>query len=368
MGNKINTEAFIEKAKNVHSNKYNYSKVDIHNGAKDLIEIICPIHGSFIQRVSDHLNGCGCKKCVKRYSLNTETFIEKANLKHNNFYIYNKVNYKGSKQKVTITCPKHGDFQQQAASHLIGFGCPKCKNEKLKQSNITQTEVLDKIKKIWGDKYDYSQVEFTTYKIKIKLICPLHGEFFKTPTALIYSKQGCPMCGKALTSEKLRKTKERFVEEAQKIHNKFYKYNIKSFKNLKTPMQIICPKHGVFLQKPITHLRGAGCQKCNSSHMETTLRNYLIKNNIVFEEQKTFQGCKDKALLKFDFYLPNHNICIECQGQQHYQSIECFGGDVAFEGIKKRDNIKRQYCKINNIKLIEIPYNKSITEITKQLI
>jgi hypothetical protein len=66
------------------------------------------------------------------------------------------------------------------------------------------------------------------------------------------------------------------------------------------------------------------------------------------------ENCKDKQKLPFDFYLPNYNICIEFNGEQHYKPIKWFGGEKTLEGIKKRDKIKMEYCQNNNIPLIII--------------
>lgn len=86
----------------------------------------------------------------------------------------------------------------------------------------------------------------------------------------------------------------------------------------------------------------------------------LINNEINFEQQKIFDGCKDKRKLSFDFYLPEYNICIEYDGIQHYESIEYWGGHKNFNYIKKHDQIKTDFCENNNIKLIRIKYNRKL--------
>lgn len=98
------------------------------------------------------------------------------------------------------------------------------------------------------------------------------------------------------------------------------------------------------------------CPKCNESIGETKIRKYLSNKNIIYESQKTFDNCLYISKLKFDFYLPNKNMCIEFDGEQHYKSVEYFGGEETFELIKKRDNIKNNYCVNNNINLIRISY------------
>jgi len=127
---KLTTEEFIKKAREVHGDKYDYSKVEFVN-SKEKVTIICLEHGEFKQTPQKHLSGQGCIKChrvsiAKRYSLGTEKFIEKATAIHNGFYDYSMVEYVNSHTHVQIICPIHGAFPQDPASHLRGHGCPFC--------------------------------------------------------------------------------------------------------------------------------------------------------------------------------------------------------------------------------------------------
>lgn len=118
----------------VHSGKYEY-ETDKFFDSKTKIKIYCKTHNYyFYQTVSDHLAGkVGCKKCIhdmkyEAFAMTTKKFIEKANKIHNNFYSYEKVEYKLSRLKVEILCPIHGSFWQSPNSHLAGHGCPHCSN------------------------------------------------------------------------------------------------------------------------------------------------------------------------------------------------------------------------------------------------
>ena len=127
---KLTTEEFIAKAKAVHGDRYDYSKVE-YVGSKTKVCIICKKHGEFLQSPQKHLKGQGCVKChhksmAKRYSLGKEKFIEKANAVHNGFYGYSEVEYVNGHTKVKIICPIHGIFEQAPSSHLQGHGCPSC--------------------------------------------------------------------------------------------------------------------------------------------------------------------------------------------------------------------------------------------------
>ena len=106
------------------------------------------------------------------------------------------------------------------------------------------------------------------------------------------------------------------------------------------------------------HLRSGNTISCGciNSKGESKIGQILLSLNISFITQKTFENLKNEKQLRFDFFLPEYKCCIEYNGKQHYEAVEYFGGIERFEEQKKRDNIKKQWCKDNNIKLIEIPY------------
>jgi hypothetical protein len=110
--------------------------------------------------------------------LTTEQFIQKAVAKHGNKYSYEKVNYKGSKDKVIIICKKHGEFMQAPANHLHGFGCGLC----AKNFNYDTNFFIKKAKEIHGDKFDYSLSEYKNAKKLLTIICKKHGPFKLSPS------------------------------------------------------------------------------------------------------------------------------------------------------------------------------------------
>lgn len=123
---KDTTEKFIEKAKKIHGDKYDYSKVS-YTSSNEEVCLICPKHGEFWQKPNHHLQGSGCPKCsLERPCMTTEEWIKKAILVHGDKYDYSKTEYKSPHSLVTITCPVHGDFKQRATYHLSGNGCQKC--------------------------------------------------------------------------------------------------------------------------------------------------------------------------------------------------------------------------------------------------
>lgn len=170
---KYTTEEFIEKAREIHGDKYDYSKTIYGNNKKEKIEIICPLHGSFFIAPDSHLMGSGCKYCNKGEVFNTEEFIEKAKKIHGKKYNYEKTIYKQSLKKVTIICPEHGEFKQTPAKHLYGHGCPKC----AKLYRKKETELYNILKKVFPNEkiiHSYYNKEILN-KQEIDIFFPEHN-------------------------------------------------------------------------------------------------------------------------------------------------------------------------------------------------
>lgn len=128
MGKKLTREEFIDKSIIIHNSKYCYDNLNYINN-KTKIKIICPIHGEFEQEAGSHLKGNGCSKCSGK-NLTTDEFIEKSKTKHGDKYDYSLVKYYGSFNKIKIICPIHGEFEQSSDKHIKGHGCLLCKESK----------------------------------------------------------------------------------------------------------------------------------------------------------------------------------------------------------------------------------------------
>jgi Zn finger protein HypA/HybF involved in hydrogenase expression len=292
--------------------------------------------------------------------LTIDEFIERSKLKHGDKYDYSKSFYINSKTKLLITCPKHGDFLQTPSDHyLSGCGCPKCDPTR----SIGTSEFINRSKKIHGNKYDYSKVEYIRNNIKVDIICKKHGSFLQEPGAHL-NKNGCPNC---YTNNKKITTKE-FIEKSKKVHGDRYDYSLVEYTKKRNKVKITCKKHGVFEQKAYVHYQGHGCPICNSSKLELYMRDKLIKLNIEFEQNKKYNTCRNILPLPFDFYLKKYNYLIECDGVQHLKPIEYFGGEERFEYQKNNDSIKDKWCKNNNIVLYRLNNFKDIDSLLESLI
>ena len=352
---RLTTEEFIAQARKVHGDKYDYSKVEYKNAKTEVI-IICPIHGEFKQRPDKHLRGHKCPKCHPLHKKTTEEFIAQARKVHGDKYDYSKVIYKGALNKVIVICPIHGEFLVLPNNHLSGQGCRECYKDERKK---TIEEFIAQARKVHGDKYDYSKVEYKNANTKVCIICPEHGKFWQTPANHLSGK-GCKKC-----IGRYYATNEEFIKDAKKVHGDKYDYSKVEYNGMFNDICIICPKHGKFYQKPIKHLEGQGCPICKQSHLENEIRCLLKRNGIIFEQEKKFDWLVNNEKLRLDFFIPSKNIAIECQGIQHYEPIEYFGGIDSFEKRKKNDILKKELCEKHGIKILyytNVSQYKSLTK------
>lgn len=227
---------------------------------------------------------------------------------------------------------------------------------------------IDKIKSDFAEKgYKLITTEPKTKKEKVEYICLKHedkGIQSISLTKFYDAKQGCKYCA----IEKNAEIRSIDKDECEKITiSKGLNYIDSYVENGRTLIQFTCDKHiDKGLQYfSITQMRKTrcGCKYCNMSKYtnEEKIDSLLKSWNISFERQRSFHECRDKNALPFDFYIPEYNTLIEYQGEQHYKIIQrgSMSEDDALENlalIQKHDKIKRDYCKINKINYIEIPY------------
>lgn len=306
--NLSNTEEFIEKANKRHNNFYDYSKVKYVN-AKTKVCVICPKHGEFYVTPNNHLRGKGCPECGKikkkeasKYT--KEEWIELANKKHNWKYDYSKVLYNGSKEKVEIICPMHGEFWQNPVNHLSGDGCPKCS----KVYRPSGVEWIKRASEIHCEKYDYTKTEYFNNHTKVCIIChekdkngKEHGEFWQIPANHL-NGQGCPFCKESHGEKLVRNIL--LDEEIEFIREKTFPW----LKNEKT-------NHNLF----------------------------------------------------YDFFLPGFNTAIEYQGEQHFMPTKHFGGDEEFKKRIENDKIKKTLSRNNNICILYIDYTETPENIKSKI-
>ena len=206
----------------------------------------------------------------------------------------------------------------------------------------------------WGEKYEYSTIDFVDMLTKISIKCPIHGLFKQTPRShLLYE---CSKCGNDSMGRKQQLTNEEFISKAKKVHGDKFDYSKTNYISHKDKVEIICPIHGIFKQKANNHLTGYGCYMCTESKGEKRIKEILTKYNIKFEQEKKFDNCTNKRHLPFDFYLIELNSLIEFDGAQHFKEVALWGEKLNY--IKLCDSIKNKFAKENNISLLRIRYNE----------
>jgi hypothetical protein len=284
--------------------------------------------------------------------LTTQDFIERARKIHGDKYDYSKVDYINAQTKVCIICPQHGEFWQTPNDHLNGHGCKECMRYSNSQRlAFTLTDFINKSKEVHGNKYDYSKVSYINNKTKVCIICPIHGEFWQTPNGHI-NGNGCPICGKESSINSKKHTKNTFLEKAIGIHGLKYDYSKMVYKSSKTKICIICPVHGEFWQRPTNHLEGQGCPLCKESNLEKEIAKYLYENKIKYERgfKDKWLGKQhlDFYLPKYNIGIECQGIQhFEPKSfGSHEDAMLRFKVDI------KRDKLKMQKCKENGIKLI----------------
>lgn len=332
--------------------------------------------------------------------MNREEFIKRAIQKHGEKYDYSKVEYVSINKKVIIILDGV-EYLQTPVKHLMGR-CPEKNTPKM-----TQEEFINKAIKVWGNKYDYSLVDYKGADKKIKII--YDGIIFEQ-NAFSHLSGNCPenristtenfirlakkthkdrydysmtrftginnsvligykgvfytqspyshIRGRRPELLKRKKSNNKFIQDANNTHDYKYCYDKVEYVKNSEKVIITCRLHGDFEQTPQCHLLGQGCSKCNSSKGEIEISKFLNKNNILFDRQKKFIDCANQRPLPFDFYIPSFRTCIEFDGEQHYKAIERFGGEDGFRKVKINDEIKNKYCEDNFINLIRIRHDQ----------
>jgi len=351
MGNR--KEQFIEKAIKVHGDKYDYSKVDYINSSTKVC-IICHEkdnegneHGEFWQRPSEHLRN-ECPKC--------------ANLKRARFGRFSVQQFIDKAKEV------HGDKYDYSKVNYINSStkvciiCPEhgefwmtpCAHiyskqgcPKCKGIGLDNEEWIKKFKEVHGDKYDYSKVQYTNSKTKVCIICPEHGEFWQTPYKHYHKHQGCPKCGNISKGKLHRLTTEEFIEKSKKIHGDKYDYREVNYEKAKTKVSIICPEHGRFFITPNDHLSGHGCPKCGVIESRGENEIYGFLCGLIGKDNVIKH---DRDVLgdgrEIDIYLPQYKVGIEFDGLYWHSERK--------NKMKNYHLSKTVLCEENGIGLIHI--------------
>lgn len=221
---------------------------------------------------------------------------------------------------------------------------------------LTTDQFVERARLIHGVTYDYFNANYINHKTKLTIVCPTHGPFEQLPSSHLQGNK-CKKCYNDRISFTYTMSLSDFVGRANEIHSDKYDYTNSVYTHSQEKIEIICPLHGSFFQTPANHFKGQGCPNCKSSKGEQIIFNFLVKENISFSQQYRNKTCIDKITLPFDFYLPDYNLLIEYQGEQHYFFVPKIQKTIErFNEQQRRDSIKKQWALDNDYDLLEISY------------
>lgn len=184
---------------------------------------------------------------------------------------------------------------------------------------------IDKAINKHGDKYDYSKVKYINSKSKVTIICKIHGEFEQKPSGHLYG-YGCIKCGLDFLSNKFKDTLDEFIEKAKNAHGEIYDYSLVEYINSQTKIKIICKIHGIFEQKPNSHINGRNCPECSNlivRNKKKTTDEFINEANILHNYIYDYSQIVYKdAHTKIKIICKEHGI-FEQAGNDHLKGHGC---------------------------------------------
>lgn len=376
------------KKSNITKEDFENKLIELYDGKYELVgefvdhltevEVFChekdflgEEHGVFKARPIDLMKKVlGCPKCGGTKKSNTEEWVKKASYVHNGFFIYDEhTQYTGANNKITVKCPRHGYFEVKANNHLHGHNCPQCRKEGFKHpitplpkvnastKKLTAEEFFNRLREIHGDKYDTSKTVFKDVRTKVTLTCHAkdeygeeHGDFETLPLKLFLGR-GCRKC-----ANNFPRDTELFIRDSKRVHGEdAFDYTDTVYRGNHVKVWLTCKKCGYkFSMEPGNHITYMqGCPMCASSKMERLVKKMLDENGIECVPQYS-DGLDG---LRADFYIPQYNVAIECQGEQHFKPVNFGSGsgkeaEINFIHQQERDDKKNRLLNEQGIKLL----------------
>lgn len=308
------------------------------------------------------LQGHGCPMCHGGIKQTHEQYVEKLSTKNPSIIVLGQ--YVNSSTKIMHKCLIDGHEWLVTPNNILnGKGCPLCSGTMRK----THEQYIEELK--IKNSSIVAVGQYINNATKITHRCLIHNYEWEISPQHVLAGYGCPMCRDDKLRNKFRRSHDEYIDEVSIINKDIVV--IGEYVNARTHIRHKCLVCGWEWDTiPENILRGHGCPQCNKcskSIGEKKIAAWLDSNDITYKTQKTFDNCRDRQVLQFDFYLPDYNIAIEYNGKQHYEPVDYFGGKKSFELQQKHDKIKENYCKENNIRLFIIPYFEDINIKLKEL-
>ena len=361
-------ERFLKKARAMYPD-YDFSRVE-YKDRETHIYVVCPVHGEFKIRPRTLLIGDkgqkphGCWRCnnlIPPYERKPalESFKRRMHELYGDKYTFVWSDFKNKQSMIRFTCKEHGEQRRSVTGLLDGKGCAYCNGK------FYPPDWIKNARAVHGEKYEYDE-SLPPQRVSdiIRYKCPVHGWQETRYDCHVLQGCGCALCAGVQNKLPTEDRKQRWIERCRKKFNDRFDYSQFEYVDNDTKGTIICREHHCsFITDPWTHLRGSGaCPLCSSSKGEALIRTWLENNKVKFDTQYKLPNenmfCKRQYLLA-DFYLPDLNLIIEMNGEQHYQPVEHFNTkDWTFEDQQIRDDTLRAYCKTHKISLLEIKYDQ----------
>lgn len=261
-------------------------------------------------------------------------FVRRAKTVHGDSYGYTQVDYVNSYTKVRITCPQHGDFYQRPAGHLTGKGCPECAN--VKRGRRSTAAFVEQAQKVHHGIYSYPDVSYQGGSQPVAIVCPRHGKFEQIAQNHLAGK-GCQKCAAVVRGDARRSSLEDFVRGARVVHGDTFDYSQVTYATNQSTVAIICPKHGVFIQTPASHLAGRGCIPCSRARRTTSRADFVARVTEIFSGFYGYSRIETERVRHKDLVeviCPRHGVfsiranshlrgkgCRHCRTSQHERYI-----------------------------------------------
>lgn len=270
--------------------------------------------------------------------------------------------YLGGHISILHKCKIDGcEWMAMPSNILRGRGCPKCKALKLHNLKVkTHEQYVNEVHDINPNILVFEK--YAGRKRAILHMCLVDGTVWYATPNHVLEGYGCPTCSSKKVSAYRTKTHEDYVKEVWNINP--YIEVVGKYVNSETKILHRCLIDGhEWFSLPGGILGGHGCPHCNQSIGERRISIYLDRHNVKYKTQHTFDDCRYKKCLPFDFYLTDYNVCVEYDGEQHFKVVNHFGGENGLLERQRNDLIKTNYCLSSNINLLRIRYDQNVEEV-----
>lgn len=311
---------------------------DEYKNSRTKLLVKCPIGHIYEVRFNDFKSGYRCPHCANNVKY---TYDYVKNYIEGYGYTLISTEYINAHTDLYTICPNGHYYKFKFCNFLKGYRCNICYGNNKKSFSYIKSFIENNGDILLSEQYKNAHTPLTIQCGKCNKINEITWNSYQ-------QRNSCCSCGRGVNWN------TKLVKEYADI----YGYTIldNEYINSKQKMNMVCQNGHKILIRWSHFVQGTRCSKCSMSSGEAELLRILNNYGLEYIAQYKFDECKCLYRLPFDFYLPQQNICIEFDGEQHYK-YGCFGHDLLYlMNVKYRDDIKTNYCKNNNIKLIRIPY------------